>query len=126
PAIGTVMRADRLAHRKARGEISRFSALARRKRDFDGDLATLRRDLIEAERDMPCAGLNRPRHVTRSRLRQADGELAAGAAAPATEAIGEEIDAARIENADVYGVAISQARIRANLVTVGILYIDAG
>ena len=63
-------------------------------------------DAIDTEQDVPLAGEERSGDVSGRRLSPADVELAPGGAAPASEAgRGDEVVAARVENADINGVA---------------------
>src|SRR5690606_25025413 len=89
-------------------------------------LAALRRDLVQPQHDMPCAGAERPSQIRRSRCVWRNEERGPRAATPPAKTVCQKVRTALIEDTDIDRVAAGKLRVAPDLVAVFIRDIQAG
>ena len=94
--------------------------------DLDPAVAAARPDLVRPEQDVPGPRRHRPGRIRRRRPVLADDELVLVAAAPAPEPGAAGLRPARVEQADVEGVAAVDERIGVDPIAVRVADLRAG
>jgi len=113
-----------VGEREQGGRGGDLAVLPNQEAQRNGVVAAFRRALVEAERDVPLARVQRPRQIARRGVVMADEKLAAGAAGPAPEAAPGVAGAALVEQANVQRVAAGQMRIGADRVAVFVAHLE--